>query len=59
MNKKEALKILHEMQKWRRRNGKNSFHDPMPYTPRDFGLAIDFAIRYMRKNGKNETKVGA
>ncbi len=59
MNKKEALKILHEMQKWRRRTGKNSFHDPMPFTPREFGLAIDYAISYMRKNKENGTEIGA
>ena len=48
MNKKEALKILHETQKWRRRRNGVGF-DPMPYSHKEFGESIDFAIAYMRR----------
>ena len=48
MDKKEAIKILHEMQKWRRKRNGVGF-DPMPYSPKEFGEAIDFAMNYMRR----------
>lgn len=59
MNRKEALKILHDMQKWRRRNGRNRFSDPMPHTSKAFGQAIDFAINYLRKIKYNGTEISA
>lgn len=46
MEKKEALKILHELQKWRRICDGVGF-DPAPYSPEESGLAIDYAINYM------------
>lgn len=44
MNRKECIKILHDIQKYRRGNSSN-----MPYTPKTFGEAIDFAIRELRR----------
>lgn len=41
--RKEVIKVLHEMQKWRRGNG-----DVMPYSPKQFGIAIDVSIRVLR-----------
>lgn len=43
MTRKEALKILHTYQKWRR--GANIPHP----TPKEVGQAIDVAIRELRK----------
>jgi hypothetical protein len=48
MDKKQAIKILHEMQKWRRYTGNEI--KKMPYSPYTFGLAIDYAIKYLRRN---------
>ena len=42
--KKEVIRILHEMQKWRRGNG-----NVMPYSPKQFGIAIDVSIRVLRR----------
>lgn len=47
------------MQKWRRRNGRNRFSDPMPHTSKAFGQAIDFAINYLRKIKYNGTEISA
>ena len=49
MTRKEALKILHIHQKWRR--GCNN--KPIP-TPKEVGQAIDVAIRELRKLEKDE-----
>lgn len=54
MTRKEALKILHIFQKWRR--GSNTI--PMP-DPKEIGIAIDVAIRELRKierDERNDTK---
>lgn len=54
MTRKEALKILHIFQKWRR--GSNTI--PMP-NPKEIGIAIDVAIRELRKierDERNDTK---
>lgn len=42
--RKELIKKLHNMQKWRR--GK---HSPMPLSPTEFGEVIDDCIRLLRK----------
>lgn len=49
MTRKEALKILHIFQKWRR--GSNTI--PMP-DPKEIGIAIDVAIRELRKIERDE-----
>ena len=51
MTRKEALKILHIFQKWRR--GSNTV--PMP-NPKEIGIAIDVAIRELRKIERDECK---
>lgn len=51
MELKEAVKVLHWYQKCRR--GKISFRE-LPYTTKDYGKAIDEAIRLMRKEIKDE-----
>ena len=50
MTRKEALNILHTFQKWRR--GKDI---PIP-TPKEIGIAIDVAIRELRKIERDECK---
>lgn len=42
--RKRLIKILHEAQKWRR-GGKGE----NPFSPKEFGLAIDNCIRLLRK----------
>ena len=42
--RKSILRILHAMQKWRRGQ-----IDAMPYTPFEFGMALDDCIRILRK----------
>lgn len=49
MTRKEAIKVLHDTQIWRR--GKDI---SMPHTPKVFGEAIDIAIRELRKIEKTE-----
>lgn len=49
MTRKEAIKVLHDTQKWRR--GKS---DSKPHTPKVFGEAIDIAIRELRRIEKIE-----
>lgn len=49
MTRKEAIKVLHDTQKWRR--GKS---DSKPHTPKVFGEAIDMAIRELRRIEKTE-----
>jgi hypothetical protein len=44
MKKNTAIKILTEMQAWRRGDGE--LNRP-PYSSEEYGLAIDFAIRYI------------
>lgn len=41
--RKEVIQILHKMQKWRRGEGR-----VMPYTPKQFGIAIDMSLRVLR-----------
>lgn len=53
MTNRKALEVLHAMQKWRRRR-KGVCFDPMPYTPKEFGEAIDVALRVLRKEEKGE-----
>lgn len=52
MTRKEALKILHTYQKWRR--GKNN--DISLPTPKEIGIAIDIAIRELRRIERDESK---
>lgn len=47
--RKEIIAILHGMQKWRRGKGKS-----MPYSPRQFGAAIDLSIRVLRGISEEE-----
>lgn len=42
--RKELIRKLHEMQKWRR-----GADMPMPLTPKEFGEVIDDCIRILRK----------
>lgn len=42
--RKELIKKLHDMQKWRR--GKRS---PMPLSPAEFGEVLDDCIRILRR----------
>ena len=49
MTRKEAIKVLHDTQIWRRGRG-----DSMPHTPKVFGEAIDIAIRELRRIEKIE-----
>lgn len=46
--RKDIIKVLHDMQKWRRGGGK------MPHSPKAFGLAIDMCIRMLRKMSDEE-----
>lgn len=48
---KKLIKILHGMQKWRR-GGKGE----MPFSPKEFGLAIDDCIRLLRKLNDEQFK---
>ena len=50
MNNKETLKTLHNYQCWRR--GKNM---EIP-NPKDIGVAIDNAIRLLRKENKRNNE---
>lgn len=52
MNSKEAIKILHDMQKWRRGN-----RTKMPHEPETFGKAIDRGIQALRFVKKMENRV--
>lgn len=52
MKLEEAIAILTEMQKWRRAQppydgDTPETHKEMPYSPKTFGHAIDFAIGFM------------
>lgn len=49
--RRKLIKILHEMQKWRR-GGKGE----MPFSPKEFGLAIDDCIRLLRKLNDEQFK---
>lgn len=51
MTRKEALKILHIHQKWRR-----SCNNKPIATPKEVGQAIDVAIRELRKIERNDTE---
>lgn len=41
--RRALIRKLHEMQKWRRGGG------DMPFSPKEFGIAIDDCIRLLRK----------
>lgn len=45
MNKSKAIKILEVHNRWRRGDDSCEMQ-----SPKEIGLAIDFAIRYMTKN---------
>lgn len=52
MKLEDAIKVLTEMQKWRRAQppydgDTPETHKEMPYTATTFGFAIDFAIGFM------------
>lgn len=49
MTIQETIKILHDTQKWRRGAKMN-----MPHSPKEFGQAIDNAIRILRKVNRDE-----
>ena len=51
MDIKKAIVICKEMQKWRREkppyNGETpEKHRPMPYTAREYGIALDCLIKF-------------
>ena len=52
MTNQQALAILCEMQKWRRALPPYDGEEPkrMPYTPQEFGEAIDIAIEALNEN---------
>jgi len=52
MTIREATTILCEMQLWRRAEGKYDIDAPtlMPYSPKQFGEAIDIAIKLMKQH---------
>lgn len=58
MNKEQAIKVLSEMQMWRRGEGAYSIMgEVMPYSPAIYGEAIDYAIKYMNdENIQSENK---
>lgn len=41
MTLQEAVAILRAHNEWRRGNNSESWHDPMPYSPAELGMAID------------------
>lgn len=49
--RKKLIRTLHGMQKWRR-GGKGE----MPFSPKEFGLAIDDCIRLLRKLNDEQFK---
>jgi len=49
MTNQQALTILVEMQKWRRGDSPyDEWGKGMPYTPYEFGLAIDYCIETLK-----------
>lgn len=46
----EAIKILHAMQKWLRGDGE------IPYTSKEYGVAIDEGIRALRREKRRKKK---
>ena len=46
MNDKKAIQILQQMQNWRRHD--RDEYMKMPHTPKEFGEAIDYAIRKLK-----------
>ena len=50
MTPKEAYEVLREFQMWRRAEGKYKWietpaeNEPLPYSPREVGVALDVAI---------------
>jgi len=50
-----AITILREMQRWRRGEGPYDKDEPttMPYSPKEFGEAIDVAIERMENEIKS------
>ena len=51
LKRRTILKILHDMQKWRRGGG------VMPHSPKVFGAAIDDCIRILRKLSDEQVNV--
>lgn len=54
MDDKSAYKVLSEMQDWRRErppyDGEDpETHRPMPYSAREFGMAMDVALKALEK----------
>ena len=48
--RKKLIRTRHGMQKWRRGGG------DMPFSPKEFGLAIDDCIRLLRKLSDKQFK---
>lgn len=52
MNKEEAIQILEAMQRWRRGEEDDKYDEftptPIPYTPEEYGKALDFAIATLK-----------
>lgn len=56
MTKEEALEVLREFNLWRRGEGKYKWsetpseNEPLPYTPKEVGKALDVAIAVLKKD---------
>lgn len=50
MKAKEALTILTEIQKWRRAEPPYNEPNTMPFTPEQYGKALDVAINKLKED---------
>lgn len=59
MNKEESIQILEAMQRWRRGEDDDKYDEftptPIPYTPEEYGKALDFAIATLRMEDSEKT----
>lgn len=55
MTPKEAYEVLREFQMWHRGEGKYAFsetpseNEPLPYSSKEIGIALDVAIKTLKK----------
>lgn len=56
MKKEQVIEILTEMQKWRRSEHPYEEQNSIPYTPKQYGEAIDFALDELLK-GDNKSQL--
>lgn len=65
MTLQEAVAILRAHNEWRRGNRSESWHDPMPYSPAELGMAIDVVCDHiehplgMARSGKGGRTMSA